>query len=113
MFIDILKRQLEEKRSVIQVKDQISGALYADMNITSLDGSPITLGTPLDNLKIRFQTLCSGAEGFTPYPYRLDNHSNKSLHQHYEGFENPLTFPTISGALLHILGMNYYKLEEK
>jgi len=83
-FINILKERLKEKKNKINVKAPISsmpGADWAELNITSLDESPVMLGTPTDNLKFRFQPLLSGSRCI-PCPYRLDN-CHGSLHQHF------------------------------
>ncbi len=114
IFVNRLKRELKENKSKIRVKaplSLISGANWAELNITSLDGNPITLGTPIDDLKFRFQPLLSGAI-CVPCSYRLDSHSNKPLHQHGFGSESQISFPTLSGALLHVLGSEYEILEK-
>jgi len=67
------------------------------------------LGTPIDALKFRFQPLASGSICI-PLPYRLDNHSNKPLHTHFDGFESPINVSTLSGALLMILGSDFKEL---
>ena len=113
IFANKLKKELKEKKSKIQIKSplsSISGANWVDLSITSLDGSPLSLGTPINNIKFRFQPLLSGAK-LISCPYRLDNHTNKPLHQHFENSEFIVNCPTLSGALLHILGSEYELLE--
>lgn len=106
-FIDNLKREFEENKEVIRVRGEISGSNWAEISITSLNQEPISLSTPIEETKIRFQTLVSGATCFSSGDYRIDNHTNKSLHEHFLGSENPLDTSTLSGILIKILGSEF------
>jgi len=109
VFIDNLKRELEENKRKIRVKAPLSltsGTNWAELNVTSLNGSPVMLSASMDNLKFRFQPLASGSI-CVPLPYRLDSHGNKPLHQHFDEFESSADARTLSEALLMILGSDY------
>ncbi|MGY4883948.1 MAG: hypothetical protein ACP5NZ_00010 [Nanobdellota archaeon] len=114
-FVNRLKKELKENKDRIRVKAPLSSipeANWAELNITSLSEMPIMLSTPINDLKIRFQPFTSGAGVCFPLPYRLDNHSNKPLHTHFHKFESSVDVPTLSGALLMILGNDYKLLED-
>ena len=106
-FVDNLKKEFEEEKRIIRVRGEISGSNWAEISIISLNQQPISLGTPNEEAKIRFQTLVSGATCFSSGNYRIDNHTNKSLHEHFLGSENPLDIHTLSGALIKILGSEF------
>ena len=110
VFVDNLKRELEENKRKIRVKAPLSlipETNWAELNITSLNGMPVMLGTPMDDLKFRFQPFASGAGICSPLPYRMDSHRNKPIHTHFNEFESFVNVPTLSGALLMILGSDY------
>lgn len=105
-LVNGLKRELEKDSNSIRIKAEISGESWGEIEINSLDKTPITLGTPFENIKFRFQHLLSGST-LIAGPYRLDNHTNKPLHQHFDNLTDFINFPTLNGALLHILGSDY------
>ena len=106
-FLYNLKKEFEEKKRIIKTRGELSGANWAEINITSLNQEPISISTPIEKTKIRFQTLVSGATCFSSGNYRIDNHTNKGLHEHFLGSENPLNIFTLSGALIKILGSEF------
>lgn len=112
-IVDELKRELERGVSYFKVRGEISGALWGEISVTENTGSPIWLGTTLQNTKFRAQSLISGAI-FEEGTYRIDNNShNPILHQHVLGSVSPISEEviTLSGALLKLLGSEYWKLE--
>jgi hypothetical protein len=115
VFIDNLKKQLKENKRKILVKAPLSllpESNWGYLSVTSLNGIPVMLGTPVEDLKIRFQPFMSGAGFCTALPYRMDNHSNKPLHTHFDGFESFVDVPTLSDALLMVLGSEFQELEK-
>jgi len=79
--------------AVIQLKEQISGALWIEGRITSVSGNPIMPALPVEQTKFSLtQFDVSGAIRISG----IDNHEHKLLHQHSSGSE-----AIISGA--HIL----------
>ncbi len=109
-LIDRIREKLGKKESKIKVRGEISGATWAEVNITNIKGEPVTLGTIPSDLKIRIQTLASGAITFSPQDYRIDN-SHGFLHQHSGAEIFPIESKTVSGALLMLLGSDYWELE--
>ncbi len=109
-LIDKIRKALETKESRIKFRGEISGANWAEVKMTNIIGEPITLGTPLDNIKIGIQTLVSGAVGFSQQNYRIDN-SHGFLHQHSGASVSSIEGKTMSGALLALFGNNYKTLE--
>ena len=112
-LIDNLKEKFEEGVSSFKVRGEIAEPTWAEISVTNTTGNPVALGTPPADLKIRIQTLASGAEGFSAKDYRIDNSHNSDLHQHFLGSTSPVNVPSLSGALLMILGSDYWALERK
>ena len=113
-LVDKIKEQLLKRVKSFKVKGEIDRSLWAEVSITDNTGSPIWLGTQLDNTKFRAQSLTSEAI-ITEGTYRIDNNShNPNLHQHVLGKVSPMPYEakTISSALLMLLGSDYWKLEE-
>ena len=54
-FVFDLASELEKKQTAIKVKSLISGNGWGEININSLNGSPVFLTSPIQDLKIRFQ----------------------------------------------------------
>ena len=111
MLKDDLREELERGRQEIKIRGEVSGTNWAELNIIETTGNPITLGTPFDNLKFRAQILTSGSASFSQGNYRIDN-SHGVLHQHWFDLKSPVNVPTLSGALLMILGSDYWELEK-
>ena len=109
-LIEKIREALGRKESKIQVRGEISGTDWAEIRMTNITGEPITLGTPIDNMKIGIQTLASGAICFAPKEYRIDN-SHGFLHQHSGALLLPMIDKTASGALLALFGNDYGILE--
>jgi len=106
-----IKKELEKgTSSIINLRGEISGTTWMELNITEITGNPITLGTHFENLKFRAQKLVSGAL-FTQGNYRIDNSHDLRLHQHFLGSIYPVEVETLSGALLMIFGSDYRQLE--
>jgi hypothetical protein len=115
VFVDVLKNQLKENKGKIRVKAPLSSipeTNWGYLSVTSLNGNPVMLSTPINDLKFRFQPFMSGAGFCTALPYRMDSHSNKPLHTHFYKFESFVDVPTLSGALLMILGSEFQELEK-
>lgn len=110
-LIHEIKRKLEEGVSSFEVRGEISDPTWAEISVTNNTGSPVLLGTPLDNVKFRAQILISGAPGFSQGNYRLDNSHNLPIHQHFGEQISSANVQTISSALLMILGSDYQELE--
>ena len=110
-FIDELKKGFKQRKRVIRVRGEISGANWAETSITSLNEEPVLLNAPIEEVKFRFQTLTSGVACFSPGDYRIDSHANKGLHEHFLGSENILNIKTLSGALIKILGSEFEVLK--
>lgn len=89
-FAERLKEELEQGVRNIHIKEQVSGMTYAEIAITSLDGGTLYPAKPLSAVKLRFQTLLSGAV-FMPGHYRPDN-CHGYLHSHFSG--SVLPFPS-------------------
>lgn len=102
-FVEKLKEKFKEKRKDIRIRGELSGASWLEAHITSLNQEPITFGTSTENVKIRLQTLISGALCFSQGDYRIDSHTNKNLHEHTPDSENQLEILTVSGALVKVL----------
>lgn len=113
-LIDMFKEKLKEGvTSIKNLRGEISDPNWAEISVTENTGSPLTLGTPIENLKFRAQIIISGANGFTNGYYRLDNHNNKYLHQHFIESEYPVEASSLREALLMIFGSDCWKLEGK
>ena len=110
-LIDKIKKALIKKESKIVVRGEISGTSWAEVRMTTFLGEPITLGTPINQVKIRIQALTSVANGFTQQNYRIDNCHN-FLHQHSgASLIIPMQDKTMSGALVALFGEDYKGLE--
>ncbi len=105
-----LKEMLKRKESQIKVRGEISGTDWAEVRMTNIKDEPITLGTPVEDLKIGIQTLTSGANGFIAKEYRIDN-SHGVIHQHSGSVISPVEGETMSGSLMMLLGSDYRVLE--
>lgn len=112
MLKDVLKEKFGMEIREIKVRGEISGTNWAEVSITSLNNEPITLGTPFNTIKFRAQILTSGSATFSQGNYRIDN-SHGPLHQHWFDSKSSVNVPTLSGALLMILGSDYWELEKK
>ena len=112
-FIEKLKGALERKEHSFKIRGEISGTDWVELSVTSLRGDPLHLGLSMDDVKFRFQTLTSGATTFTTRPYRLDNSHGLPIHQHFSGAVSSLNFPTVGGALVHVLGSDFDYLVDK
>jgi len=102
-FADILKEKLWKKQKQVKVIGQISDLNYGCLNINCLDGRHLEINIPIENVKIRFQTLTSGAL-FTQGNYRLDNCHHLPVHQHQGLYASLVEVKTLGDAFLHILG---------
>lgn len=112
-IVDEIKKQLENKVTSFKVKGEISGALWAEINVTDLTGSHICLATQLENTKFRAQSLASGAI-IVQGTYRIDNSHSLPLHQHTLWGTQIITENlTFKDALLRILGSEYWRLENE
>jgi len=113
LFKENFKRELDKNPTFIKIRGELSGANWLEANITNLSGSSITLGTPVNQLDIRLQVLNSGAVTFSEGNFRIDNGHNSPLHLHCSGAINPVEVLTLSGALLMVLGSDYWGLENE
>jgi len=110
-LVDKIKNKIQEKVSSFKLRGEVSDTAWAEVSVTNITGSPLTLGTPFDDLKFRAQPLISGAS-FSQGECRLDNSHGMPLHQHSGAETYLVDAKTLSGALLAILGNGYYVLEE-
>ena len=112
-FVFELADELEKKQTVIRVKSLISGNGWGELNITSLNGSPIFLNSQIQDLKIRFQPLISGVGGFNKTHFRIDNNTQEPIHIHSLGSKYPLDVNSLSQVLMMITGSEFKILQEK
>ena len=112
-FTHDLAKELEKNQTTVKVKSLISGNGWGELNITSLNGSPILLNSQISDLKIRFQPLISGAGGFNHTHFRIDNNAQEPIHVHSPGSKSPLDVNYLSQVLLMITGSEFKILEEK
>jgi hypothetical protein len=104
VFTDRLKEELERGPGSLSIRDSLSGANWAELNVTSLNGSSINLESEMKDLKIRYQPLISGATCFSSIPSRIDSHTDKPLHEHLSGATAFLNISNFGGFLVKILG---------
>lgn len=112
-FVHDLAKELEKNLTVIRVKSLISGNGWGELNITSLNGSPILLNSQIQDLKIRFQPLISGTNGFDHTHFRIDSNTQEPIHVHSSGSKHPLEVNFLSQVLLMITGSEFKILQEK
>ena len=114
MFAEKTKEELEKKQSSIEFIEQISGLNYGYVSIHHLSGSLITPQTPINEVKSRFTVLISGAYGFLPGLFRMDQHHGKPLHLHFGGSESPVSeVQTLNDLFLMILGSEWIVLQSQ
>ena len=101
-FVKKLKEEMAQEPREIHITEQVSGMTYAALTITSLDGGSLHPAKPISALKLRFQTLLSGAR-FVEGPYRLDN-CHGQLHSHFQGSVAPVPIVTLNDACLMMCG---------
>ena len=109
-FTERLKEQIVNEPKEIRVKDQISGLTYAELAITSLDGGSLYPAKPISDVKLRFQTLISGAI-FTQGNYRLDN-CHGEMHSHFQGSVSAVPISTLNDAFLMMCGSSWWRENE-
>ena len=112
-FVFELANELEKKQTAIRVKSLISGNGWGEININSLNGSPVFLNSPIQDLKIRFQPLISGINGFQQTHFRIDNNTQEPLHVHSFGSKYPLEAGSLSQILLMITGSEFNVFEKQ
>ena len=112
-FVFDLASELEKKQTTIKVKSLISGNGWGEININSLNGSPVFLTSPIQDLKIRFQPLISGIDGFQQTHFRIDNNTQEPLHVHSLGSKYPLEINSLNQVLLMITGSEFNIFEKQ
>ena len=106
-FVERLKEELAREPKEIRIKDQISGLTYAELAVSSIDGGSLHPGKPISAVKLRFQTLISGAV-FVQGNYRLDN-CHGSPHSHFQDAVASVPISTLNDACLMMCGSRWWK----
>ena len=105
-FTERLKAELAQGQRKIKIREQIRDIAYAELAMTSLNGSPLHPNQPISTVNFRFQTLISGAIAFSEGRYRLDN-SHGELHIHFQESVSPVPISTLNDSCLMMCGSGW------
>ena len=111
-FKEELIKQIERGSKKIKIIGLLNPKTQLNLSIASLNGKIISLDTPINEIKIRFQPQYKEDGVWTNMIYKLDNcHKNQPPHTHWL---DDTRFPTdnilnLRDAFISILGTDFWE----